>query len=114
MRFEYFHPEEAQQYDFYRIPKALLTDRKYRKVSLQAKLLYGELLERMSQSAQKGWKDEDGRIYICLTLPEITKVLQCRQEKVSRLLQELDTEHGIGLIEQDNHDETTHIYINKF
>lgn len=116
MRFNYFRPEEAEQYDFYSIPKALFTDPRYRKVSLQAKLLYGELLDRMNRSTENGWTDESGRVFLALTLQDIMELLQCQQEKANRLLQELDTEHGIGLIEQKKQDTeiTSCIYIRRF
>lgn len=32
----YFYGPEAEQYSFYRIPKVLLTDRRYKNVSMEA------------------------------------------------------------------------------
>lgn len=56
LNLNYYYGNEADQYSFYRIPKILLTDRRYKGVSLEAKVLYGLLLDRMglmpiSQSA---------------------------------------------------------------
>ncbi len=34
----YFFGSEAEQYSFYRIPKVLLTDRRYKGVSMEAKV----------------------------------------------------------------------------
>ena len=61
---EYFYGNEAEQYSFYRIPKTLFTDPCY----MEAKVLYGLMLDRMGLSIRNGWLDEDGRVYIYFTL----------------------------------------------
>ena len=40
LNLNYYYGNEADQYSFYRIPKILLTDRRYKGVSLEAKVLY--------------------------------------------------------------------------
>ena len=47
LNLDYYYGNEAEQYSFYRIPKALLTDPRYKSVSIEAKVLYGLLLDRM-------------------------------------------------------------------
>ena len=47
---DYFYGKEAEQYNFYRIPKHLFKDKRFEKVSIEAKVLYGILLDRMSLS----------------------------------------------------------------
>lgn len=42
----YYYGTEVEQYSFYRVPKHLLTDRRYKSVSIEAKVLYGLLLDR--------------------------------------------------------------------
>ena len=44
LNLDYYYGNEAEQYSFYRIPKALLTDPRYKSVSIEAKVLYGLLL----------------------------------------------------------------------
>lgn len=56
------------------------------------------MLERMGLSAQNGWHDEHGRIYIYYIVDEIRTVLNCGNDKAIKLLAELDTVKGIGLI----------------
>ena len=46
LNLDYYYGTEADQYSFYRIPKTLLTDPRYKSVSIEAKVLYGLLLER--------------------------------------------------------------------
>ena len=46
---------------FYKVPKALFKEEKYKPVSTDAKMLYGLLLDRMHLSAKNGWTDKRGR-----------------------------------------------------
>ena len=46
--FEYFRAEEFDQFSFFRIPKALFTEKEFASLSTDAKLLYGILLDRIS------------------------------------------------------------------
>lgn len=48
--FQYFYGTQADQYSFYRIPKALFQDEYFRCLSSDAKILYGLMLDRMSLS----------------------------------------------------------------
>lgn len=41
---DYFYGDEAEQFTFYRIPKVLFTDPSYRRISSDAKILYGLLV----------------------------------------------------------------------
>ena len=59
----YFTAPDTEKFSFYRIPKLLFTDERYRPVSTDAKMLYGLLLDRLSLSEKNGWKDERGRVY---------------------------------------------------
>ena len=48
MNFKYFYGTEADQFSFYRIPKALFTNDCFKDLSSDAKILYGLMLDRMS------------------------------------------------------------------
>ena len=50
--YDYFYGAEAEQFSFYRIPKVLFTEERFRSVSAEAKVLYGLLLDRMSLSCK--------------------------------------------------------------
>lgn len=98
--YDYHYGMEAEQYAFFRIPKVLMTEPHFKSVSTDAKLLYGLMLDRMSLSVKNGWLDEDGRVYIYFTLEEVCEQLGCKTDKAVKLLAELDTGKGIGLIER--------------
>lgn len=116
LKLPYFYGQEAEQYSFYRIPKQLISDSRFRNVSTDAKLLYGLMLDRMGLSLKNGWLDEQGRVYIFFVLDEIQDLLQCGHEKAVKLLAELDSEKGIGLIERikQGQGKPTIIYVKQF
>ena len=97
MEFNYFYGNESEQFSFYRIPKSLFTDEHFHGLSVESKILYGLLLDRISLSKKNGWTDKAGRVYIIFTLDEVMQALGCANQKASRLLKELDS---IGLIER--------------
>ena len=116
LKLPYFYGHEAEQYAFYRIPKTLISDPRFRNISIDAKLLYGLMLDRMSLSVKNEWIDDFGRVYIYFVLDEIQDLLQCGHEKAVKLLAELDSEKGIGLIERVKRGQgkPTIIYVKQF
>lgn len=116
MNREYFYGEQADSYSFYRIPRQLITGENYKGLSVEAKLLYGMMLDRMGLSLRNGWLDKTGRVYIYYTVEEIQSDLDCGHVKAGRLLAELDTVKGIGLIERvrQGQGKPTKIYVKKF
>ena len=85
----YFYGPQAEQFAFYRIPKALFTNPAYRSISTDAKVLYGLLLDRMSLSARNDWLDDASRVYIIFTVEEVMDALCCADNKATRLLREM-------------------------
>ena len=100
IRFDYYYGEESEQFSFFRIPRILFKDARFSKLSSDAKLLYGLLLDRMSLSKASGWTDEDGRVYIIYTLREIQEDMCCGKDKAVKIMAELDCSKGIGLVER--------------
>lgn len=100
LTFDYYYGGAAEQYAFYRIPRILITGSQFRELSTDAKLLYGLMLDRMSLSAKNGWFDDLGRVYIYFALEDIQEAIYCGHGKAVKLLAELDTGKGIGLIER--------------
>lgn len=116
MQFDYFYGNEAEQFTFYRIPKILITSPHFKKISDSAKLLYGLMLDRMSLSIRNGWLDDDNRAYIFFTTNDIMEQMCCGTEKATKMLAELDSEKGIGLIERvkQGQGKPAIIYLKKF
>ena len=100
IQFDYFRGMEAEQYSFYRVPKVLFTAECFKSLSCEAKVLYGLMLDRMSLSIKNRWFDEEDRVYIIFTVEEIAELLNCGSQKAVKLMKELDSNQGIGLIEK--------------
>lgn len=97
MKFRYYYGSQADQFSFIRIPRALLTDKMFAALSVQAKLLYGVLLDRMSLSMKNGWFDEKNRVYIIYQISEIMEDLGFSKKKSMDYLKELEE---FGLLEK--------------
>lgn len=100
LELNYYYGNEAEQYSFYRIPKVLFTDRRFKSITVEAKVLYGLLLDRMGLSLRNNWLDAEGRVYIIFTIADVMETLGCAEQKANKLLNELDSLKGIGLIER--------------
>ena len=96
--YDYFYGAESEQFSFYRIPKMLFTNERFKTISAEAKILYGLLLDRMNLSAKNGWQDKDGKVYIIFTIEAIMDAMGCADQKAGKLLFEL--EKKCGLIER--------------
>ncbi len=100
LKFDYYYGIEAEQFSFYRVPRLLIKDERFKGLSSDAKLLYGLMLDRMSMSMKNGWLDDENRAYIIYTIENIREDLGCSKEKAVKVLAELDASKGIGLIEK--------------
>ena len=100
INFDYYYGIEAEQFSFYRVPRLLIKDERFKGLSSDAKLLYGLMLDRMSLSMKNGWLDDENRAYIIYTVDAIMEDLGCAKATCVKIMKELDTENGIGLIEK--------------
>ena len=100
LELDYYYGNQAEQFSFFRLPKVLVKDKKFKGLSSDAKLLYGIMLDRMSLSIKNGWRDSYNRVYIIFTLEEVMREFDCSERKASMLMSELDVKNGIGLIER--------------
>ena len=89
--YDYFYGAESEQFSFYRIPKVLFTEERFKSVSAEAKVLYSFLLDRMSLSAKNGWQDKENRVYIIFTIEDIMEAMGCADQKAGKLLHELES-----------------------
>ena len=87
---KYIYSEEAENFSFFRIPRTLVKDERFRDLSTDSKLLYGLMLDRMTLSLQNGWQDTESRAFIYFTLEEIRATLACGHNKAVRSLAELE------------------------
>lgn len=92
--------KETEKFHFFKIPKSLIKDEQFKNLSNDAKLLYSLMLDRLHLSIKNGWHDDENRVYIYYTMHEIMEDLNCSNPTCTKILGELDSKKGIGLIER--------------
>ena len=107
---------QHKKFSFFCMPKSLITDERLRYLSSDAKILYGLMLDRMSLSMSNGWVDKENRVYIIYTAEQIMQDMNCSSGTCTKILSELDTKKGIGLIERHKRGlgKPDIIYVNDF
>ena len=97
MELQYYYQHEADRFTFIRIPKAMLTEDLFSALSIQAKILYGLLLDRMGEARKNKWVDEENRVYVLYQISEIMEDMGVSKQRAIKSLAELET---IGLVEK--------------
>ena len=79
-------------------------------ISLNAKLLYGFLLNRTTLSQKNSWVNENGYVYIIYTIRQMAEDLDRSERTVKNALNELE---GAGLIQRERQgwNQPNHIYL---
>ena len=95
--FDYFYGQSGEMFSYFRVPKILFQDIRFKDLSTDAKTLYGILLDRMSLSVKNGWLDGQGRVYIIFPIQEVMDALGCADNKATKLFRELE---NAGLVER--------------
>ena len=107
---------DINKFKFYAVPQLLFGSNDFSNISMDAKILYCIMLDKitLSQNNPDRFSDEDGRIYIIYKISEIEKDLQKGHSTISKLLSELVSS---GLIEKKKTkttDRTNRIYVKNF
>lgn len=100
MKFEYFNGREPASNCYFIIPKCLNTDPELKKLSIDARYLYGLMLDKMKLSALNNMVDRSGKVYIYYSWEDIREDMGLSKNTILKLLDELDIESGMGLIER--------------
>ncbi len=97
LNLDYFTGQEADQFNFVKIPKPLLYDPAYADLKIAEVITYSMMLDRMSLSIKNGWFDELGRAYIFCSLNDVREFADCGKNKAVEIMKALE---DIGLIEK--------------
>lgn len=113
MGLNYFYKHQAEQYSFIRIPKAMMTEDIFSSLSVEAKVLYGMLLDIMSNSQKDRWIDDKNRVFITYPISKIREDLGVSKGKAIECLHELEE---IGLISKKHRGQgkPDYIYVKSF
>lgn len=111
--FDFFYGNEAEQYQFYRVPQALFTNEKFSKISCESKLLYGFLLDRCGLSRKNKWSDDDGKLYVFFKQEEAVEKLNIGKNKAVKIFDELE-QTGLIIRKKQGQGKPTKIYVCNF
>ena len=81
--------DETLQHSYYQMPQELFCNEKYKKLSIEAKVIYAFLLNRMNLSRINKWINDRGEIYLIYTRKEIQSKLNLSDKPVTRAFKEL-------------------------
>ncbi len=112
--FDYFYGAQAEQFAFYRVPKVLFTDDRFKYLSAEAKTLYGILLDRVPLSVKNGWIDDKGRVYIIFTTEQVMEAMNCADNKATKLMQELEEKVGLITRKRQGQGKPSLVYVRNF
>jgi len=70
------------------LKKAIERYEKFKKLSIDAKVLYYMHLSRSTLSYKNNWTDENGRVYIYFTVEETARQLACGTKKAVKFFKE--------------------------
>lgn len=88
---KYFYGRrQADLFSFIRIPQLLLTEERFDNLSCEAMVLYGLLLNRMCLSAENGWFDDEGRVFVYWKVDDAAKKIKCHPKKAGKVFKELE------------------------
>ena len=86
---EIIKKNEVMQYQFYSVPKIFFIDEKYKKISLEAKIIYAFLLDRLSLSQKNNWFNEQEQVYLIFKRKEISELLGISAKTTINAIKEL-------------------------
>lgn len=91
MPIKYFKKKEQYQERFYQLPKVFFTNEIYKKLSLEAKVAYSILRDRLELSLQNDWVDSEENIYFIYTNENLMEILNLGKNKVVKIKKELES-----------------------
>lgn len=103
---------ETLQHSYYQMPQELFDNEEYKKLSIEAKVIYAFLLNRMNLSRINKWINSRGEIYLIYTRKEIQNKLNLSDKPVTGAFKEL-RETNLKKEERQGFGKPNLIYIGK-
>ncbi len=90
MKLDYHYGKQALQYAMVEIPLLMFIDDAFDSLSIEAKVVYGILLQRIRLANRNGWRDEEGRLYVIYPLEQMHKDIGLSTRTLSDALKQLE------------------------
>lgn len=94
---QFYTVKEEYRETFFKLPKVFFTSTEYDTLSLDAKVSYAILQDRLQLSISNDWFDNEGKIFFIYTNEELQNILKCGNKKVVKIKSELT---NLGLLKQ--------------
>ena len=104
---------DDKRFSFLMVPWALITEPGYQELSMESRILYSLMLDRMQLSVKNRWLDDCDRVFIYYTVDEICRTMGCARQKALKLINELK-ESGLIECERNGLTRPNRIYVKKF
>lgn len=114
--FKEFIYDSVEATSFLQLPKVLLNNEYFKELSIDCIVLYSLLLDCHKLSTKNNWIDDEGRVFVQISMSKISQKLRCGKDKTIKLLRQLSEDEGIGLIQIKSmgQGKTNRIYVNNF
>ena len=90
--------DDAQNFRYMRMPRRLFSDSRYADISLDAKMAYAFLLDRLPLSVRNGWVNEQGEAFVVFPSSALAGTLGIGERRVSAIFRQLAEK---GLIREE-------------
>ena len=108
----FYSEEDVKNFTFYKFPKALFSEAKYRDLSESAKILYMIYYDRLMLSMENRYYDENGIVFIYYSIKDIMTELNWSRDKVKRAMHCLD-DNELIVLERESSGLAYRIYVTK-
>ena len=89
MKDKIYHISDVVSEEYLRFPLGLLAEPKYKSMSLEAKMIYSLLLNRLTLSQKNGWINDKGEVYLIYTREDAADTLNLSYKKTIAAFKEL-------------------------
>ena len=94
MKYDYFYGKaELEPFSYYSLPIVFFKKEKYIDMSIEAKILYSILLDKINLSEAKGWVDKNDNPYVICIINEVKKYICCSDKKAVDVMNELENKY---------------------
>lgn len=108
----FYSEEDVKNFTFYKFPKALFSEAKYRDLSDAAKILYMIYYDRLMLSMDNRYYDENGIVFIYYAIKDVMKELNWSRDKVKRAMHCLE-DNNLIVLERESAGLSYRIYVTK-